>query len=60
VWTPPADLLPTPIDACPNCGEEVAITRIDLTANAGWLNCRACGLRWGGTIERERGRAAAG
>jgi hypothetical protein len=55
---------------CPNCGEESRVTRIDLTGNAGWLTCQACGLRWGGTIERpeleqpglggERGEAIAG
>jgi hypothetical protein len=63
IWVPPtfdddADDGPLPIDACPNCGEDVEITRIDLTANAGWLRCRACGLRWGGSIGDRSGVAA--
>jgi hypothetical protein len=67
---PPAANEPVPVrtdelEPCPNCGEESRVTRIDLTANAGWLTCRACGLRWGGTIERsdedrDRGEAIAG
>jgi hypothetical protein len=67
---PPApDHHPTPRlvepEPCPNCGEETRVSRIDLTANAGWLTCRSCGLRWGGTIERteterERGEAITG
>jgi hypothetical protein len=62
LWSPPAvtDVDATdPLDGCPNCGEAVEITRIDLTANAGWLRCRACGLRWGGGIG-ERPHVAAG
>jgi hypothetical protein len=52
-------------DPCPNCGEEARVGRVDLTANAGWMTCQACGLRWGGAIDRsdddrERGEAIAG
>lgn len=52
IWTPPAlepatPPSPTAFDPCPNCGEEVAIDRIDLTIDASWVTCRACGLRWG-------------
>jgi hypothetical protein len=53
LWTPPVFASPPPAeDCCPNCGEDVAIDRIDLTANASWLTCRPCGLRWGGSIDR--------
>jgi hypothetical protein len=67
IWSPPQDLLPADeplpmwpppsfeprvgLEPCPDCGEELAVFRIDLTANASWLECRACGRRWGGSIE---------
>jgi hypothetical protein len=54
VWSPLAfepSVDGAPLGPCPKCGEEIEIERIDLTANAGWLTCRACGLRWGGTID---------
>jgi hypothetical protein len=59
LWTPPVWAAPAPAEeCCPNCGEEVAIDRIDLTANASWLTCRPCGLRWGGSIDRPAGNVA--
>ena len=64
VWTPPPEVeplpvwrppvwapVPNPFDPCANCGEEVTIDRIDLTADATWITCRACGLRWNGPID---------
>jgi hypothetical protein len=60
LWSPPTFESPAEPEPCPNCGEKLAISRIDLTANASWLKCRACGLRWGGSIDRERGQVVAG
>jgi hypothetical protein len=55
IWKPPAlepAVAAAALDPCPNCGEELQIDRIDLTINAGWLTCRPCGMRWGGSIDR--------
>jgi hypothetical protein len=57
----PADPVPagavTPLRAaCPNCRGDATVTRVDLTENAGWFECRACGLRWGGAVTPERER----
>lgn len=51
VWTPPRSLARGQLEPCPTCDDELLVERIDLTANAGWLRCRRCGRRWGGSIE---------
>jgi hypothetical protein len=57
IWRGPGAAA-APAPSCPNCGEVARIDRIDLTANAGWLSCGACGLRWGGSIHAHDTRLA--
>jgi hypothetical protein len=44
-------------ERCPQCGGTTTVTRIDLTADAGWFQCRDCGLRFGGSMVDHGGNA---
>lgn len=44
-------------ERCPQCGGTTTVTRIDLTADAGWFQCRDCGLRFGGSMVDHSGNA---
>jgi hypothetical protein len=43
-------------DPCRQCGGTTTVTRLDLTTQVGWFQCRDCGLRFGGSLT-ERGNA---
>jgi hypothetical protein len=44
------------VDPCRNCGGATTVTRLDLTTQVAWFQCRECGLRFGGSLA-ERGNA---